>query len=489
MMKNTSTPLVFCALLAVFGCADRVSPEVEETGAPDGSDAPDTLSGRAGEVEAAPEDDDEGQNAEVRWLLDPGAAGDAVITKDARAPRCGEVVRDARTGRALDFQGIQVYSNGACSGQGVSCGNTYANPEACVVAEQPIGAQPADLSAFDPTRNQRANRWQCVEFVKRVFAKLWGVHGWQGHAAQMLDTAPRGVQVRRQGDRTNPPQAGDAIVYSGGAYGHVALIRRVQGRKLFVIGQNEGQAQWEREVEYRDGFLSDRAFSMPIIGWAHATANGGGEAAFDDGDRTGEPVAPRAEEAPAGEPAAQPAGECDPRENRYWTCHEDRTWMFRCVGGQWETQRCAGGCRGQWWDDRCDGAAPVEDAPANDAPAPRATRPGAPADGDCNARFWNCAAGQDARYRCANGDVVAYEACPAGCTVMPVGQHDVCEDGRGGGDGWGEDVPEAEAPPRAHPVCIDACEWAGDGECDDGGPGALYAACELGTDCSDCGER
>ena len=29
----------------------------------------------------------------------------------------------------------------------------------------------------------------------------------------------------------------------------------------------------------------------------------------------------------------------------------------------------------------------------------------------------------------------------------------------------------------------------GDGECDDGGPGAAYAGCELGTDCTDCGPR
>ena len=31
--------------------------------------------------------------------------------------------------------------------------------------------------------------------------------------------------------------------------------------------------------------------------------------------------------------------------------------------------------------------------------------------------------------------------------------------------------------------------WAGDGECDDGGPGSAGSGCALGTDCTDCGAR
>ena len=37
--------------------------------------------------------------------------------------------------------------------------------------------------------------------------------------------------------------------------------------------------------------------------------------------------------------------------------------------------------------------------------------------------------------------------------------------------------------------CAEQCEFAGDGECDDGGPGSLTSLCSLGTDCSDCGAR
>lgn len=37
--------------------------------------------------------------------------------------------------------------------------------------------------------------------------------------------------------------------------------------------------------------------------------------------------------------------------------------------------------------------------------------------------------------------------------------------------------------------CIDSCHWSKDGTCDDGGSGSEFSVCELGTDCSDCGDR
>lgn len=37
--------------------------------------------------------------------------------------------------------------------------------------------------------------------------------------------------------------------------------------------------------------------------------------------------------------------------------------------------------------------------------------------------------------------------------------------------------------------CTNTCRDADDGFCDDGGPGADYNICELGTDCADCGPR
>ena len=38
-------------------------------------------------------------------------------------------------------------------------------------------------------------------------------------------------------------------------------------------------------------------------------------------------------------------------------------------------------------------------------------------------------------------------------------------------------------------LCSNSCYWADDGVCDDGGHGAEYVECDLGTDCNDCGPR
>ncbi len=51
----------------------------------------------------------------------------------------------------------------------------------------------------------------------------------------------------------------------------------------------------------------------------------------------------------------------------------------------------------------------------------------------------------------------------------------------------GCDSITAESPQPQ--LCGNTCEYASDGDCDDGGPGALTSACELGTDCNDCGSR
>lgn len=38
-------------------------------------------------------------------------------------------------------------------------------------------------------------------------------------------------------------------------------------------------------------------------------------------------------------------------------------------------------------------------------------------------------------------------------------------------------------------ACDNSCEYAGDGQCDDGGLGSAHPFCQLGTDCDDCGVR
>lgn len=60
-------------------------------------------------------------------------------------------------------------------------------------------------------------------------------------------------------------------------------------------------------------------------------------------------------------------------------------------------------------------------------------------------------------------------------------------------DGTCHDEAEPQEPDPQDPdpdeLCADTCQWANDGVCDDGGEGAESTACELGTDCLDCGSR
>ena len=66
-------------------------------------------------------------------------------------------------------------------------------------------------------------------------------------------------------------------------------------------------------------------------------------------------------------------------------------------------------------------------------------------------------------------------------------------------------APPPSPPPPPSPApspatsCEDSCsgisllgitgDYTSDGDCDDGGPGAVYSACRIGTDCADCGAR
>mgnify|MGYP001439053296 CR=1 FL=1 len=50
-------------------------------------------------------------------------------------------------------------------------------------------------------------------------------------------------------------------------------------------------------------------------------------------------------------------------------------------------------------------------------------------------------------------------------------------------------VPAFTAAWSVHVSSCHSCRHSSDGECDDGGEGATFAICDLGTDCADCEER
>jgi len=99
----------------------------------------------------------------------------------------------------------------------------------------------------------------------------------------------------------------------------------------------------------------------------------------------------------------------------------------------------------------------------------------------------------------AGGDLRSEDLCSDSCEYAGDG---VCDDGGPGAQyedcAYGTDCGDCGTrgpsnPPTGptQPVgsCSDSCEYAGDGVCDDGGPGAEYEDCAYGTDCGDCGPR
>jgi hypothetical protein len=97
------------------------------------------------------------------------------------------------------------------------------------------------------------------------------------------------------------------------------------------------------------------------------------------------------------------------------------------------------------------------------------------------------------RGRCSEGRIEGLETCDADlqastCEVPASVQP--CLSGAGPAPA---DTPApGDTPDPPSDVCNDSCVFdggsvAGDGDCDDGRPGADYDICELGTDCTDCG--
>lgn len=119
--------------------------------------------------------------------------------------RCGTIVG------SLD--GIPVYSNGSSTGSGHSCAGTD---------------------------GEFGYKYQCVEFANRYFMTKFGSPLIYCDAKDCLEAYAAESRHFTTFDNGKIPriQKGDAIVFSGGRWGHIALVSNVDGNQITFINQN-----------------------------------------------------------------------------------------------------------------------------------------------------------------------------------------------------------------------------------------------------------
>lgn len=91
------------------------------------------------------------------------------------------------------------------------------------------------------SRGEFGNRYQCVEYVKRFYAHVFGVADaadWRGNGGDYYRKAEGFGLVRFENGGANGPQVDDIMVFAGGAHGHVAVVTRVTSDHVEIVEQN-----------------------------------------------------------------------------------------------------------------------------------------------------------------------------------------------------------------------------------------------------------
>jgi surface antigen len=133
-------------------------------------------------------------------------------------------------------------------------------------------------------------KWQCVEFVRRYYLKIFSINlralysggnanTWYDHADDMhLARYANGSSVK--------PRAGDIIVSSGGTYGHVAIVSDVSDNEVCIVEQNfhndardaNGSHCLTMTGSSSDGYnISGFDSNYPIQGWLRPYCDIGNE--------------------------------------------------------------------------------------------------------------------------------------------------------------------------------------------------------------------
>jgi hypothetical protein len=122
--------------------------------------------------------------------------------------------------------------------------------------------------------------YQCVELAQRYFTLRWGYPAiWGGVAAavDMRANHPGGIEFVPNGGSPGPRE-GDALLFYGGAFGHVAVVSgvdRLNGR-IDIVEENWSPTGTSSLPIYADNTIGirDGAYgSYSVAGWLHSSKN------------------------------------------------------------------------------------------------------------------------------------------------------------------------------------------------------------------------
>jgi len=121
-------------------------------------------------------------------------------------------------------------------------------------------------------------KYQCVELVQRLYAQKWGYPNiWTGVgcASQMMENHPSDIVAIWNGN-SPPPRWGDALVFgSPDGCGHVAVVTRVEGGRVYFVEQN--WSMWgEDSLRIDSGNHIENRGTYWVRGWLHSPRNSGG---------------------------------------------------------------------------------------------------------------------------------------------------------------------------------------------------------------------
>lgn len=143
-------------------------------------------------------------------------------------------------------------------------------------------------------------KWQCVEYVNRFYAEVYGLDIEGGDAKHYFERAALKGLVAIPNGAEAPPQPGDILCSEGPPYGHVAIVRALTPEGVRIVQQNwyndERDADMLLPLKVEGGRYWVGGFGPkhPIQGWLRPPQTAG------PGDQRVVPVG-----APA--PAAPPA--------------------------------------------------------------------------------------------------------------------------------------------------------------------------------------